>query len=678
MDTEVSLRRLTVREQLVLSTLWFSLNVVSAALLPIVIPTQILLFVAPGQVGDVQQATLLGWLSTLSAVFSLFVPFVIGILSDHTTGPFGRRRPYIVLGTVCILLCLPLVVEGESIAIFIVGLSILQIGLNMVTAGYQSLTPDLVPKEQRGAASGYMGLMTILGNVVSLGLAAWLLSQINQQSVASATIRRGTLLYYLIVALILVIGVLITVVGIHESPFVPQKQHHDTSTRSQRQLRKRFRTWFVQNWIVPWRAFNFSVVFLTRFSVMMGIALFMTFIEYYFAQVAHVTDFVQATATVAVLALVGAVVSAFVLGMLSDHVKRAPLVSASTVCMGVAALMFVFLPPHFPLWPLGLLFGLGYGAYTSVDWALSVDALPSLDTVGKDLGIWSASMTLPAIAAPLLGSIIIAVMHVYGANALAYRVIFATATFFLVLAAIFILFVRERPDATLPSPKEQEGIVATPITPSASLVSPLVSSTTPERHVATGWKLAFRTHSGKPQGFLLFWPLWERFLHTVWHIQSIPDAPYHLMEVRFIRYHGRSIELSNGVHIQKGDPVIELHFRNQAFLEIGEDGDTWKYMVIIGQNLQALARWMQSSDFPSEVKAIYGVTLLSRGAPRLGFTLRLRPKTLLTWFDRFFMTGLLVLYNPKGERRLLQGTTYGTFPQEAWMSREKLLQRYGK
>lgn len=194
------------------------------------------------------------------------------------------------------------------------------------------------------------------------------------------------------------------------------------------------------------RNYNFTMVFLARALLMLGLSLFMAYIEYFFANVQHIANFIQVTGIVAILALGGAVVSGLVFGFLSDRVKRrAPVVSAATVCMALAALAFVFFPNNLIilLWPLGVVFGLGYGAYTSVGWALSIDVLPSLEKAGKDLGVWNASTTLPAILAPLLGSLIISAMAGNGHQLLGYQLVFGAAALFFVLAAVGMLFVKK-------------------------------------------------------------------------------------------------------------------------------------------------------------------------------------------------------------------------------------------
>lgn len=436
--------RLSFRGQLILNLLWFSLNAQDAALLPLVIPTQLLLFVASGQVGSVGQATFLAWLATGASVVSLFMPPLIGTLSDRTLGAFGRRRPYIAIGGLLLIVSTPLLVSASNLVIFLVGLSVLLVGKNILMPAYQSLVPDCVPKEHRGKASGYVGSMTILGNVASLGLAAWLLGGVSQHTYSKSIISSGAGLYYIVTAAILFVGVLVTVIGVREIPHIPRVR---LTHRPEENILLKFIRWFGHNWLAPWRKFNFTVVFLTRSSIMLGLALFMTFIEYYFARVQHITNFVQVTAVVAVLALAGAVISGVISGMLSDRLKRrAPVVSVAAFCMSLAALAFVVFPSSlaFWLWPLGILFGLGQGAYMSVDWALSIDALPSLDQAGKDLGLWSASTTLPAIIAPLLGSIIINITARYGQAVLGYRLVFSVATLFLVIAAVGIRFVREQ------------------------------------------------------------------------------------------------------------------------------------------------------------------------------------------------------------------------------------------
>jgi MFS family permease len=239
------------------------------------------------------------------------------------------------------------------------------------------------------------------------------------------------------------VGVLVTVCGVHEIPLLIQG--HELSSKKEKTLLELVQQ-YVQDWAEPWRSSHFSMVFLTRASLMLGLMLFMTFIEYYFARVQHIANFVLVTGIVAMLALGGAVVSGLISGILSDRFKRrAPVVCAATVCMSLASLAFVLFPNNLInwLWLLGVLFGLGYGAYTSVSWALSIDVLPSLANAGKDLGVWNASTTLPTLIAPLLGSEIINLAAGVGQTAVGYRLVFGAAALFFFLAAVGMLFVKK-------------------------------------------------------------------------------------------------------------------------------------------------------------------------------------------------------------------------------------------
>ena len=425
--------RLSIRQQVTLSFLWFSLNFETAALLPVVIPTQLLLFVAPGAVGNAEQALVLGWLSALGALLALLIQPLTGLMSDRTTSHLGRRRPYILIAAVIYLAGMLALAAARGFAVFMLGFVLAQIAANVGTAAYQGLLPDRVPAQQRGTASGYLGLMTILGNVGSLVAAALLLANVSAGPGLAGAVRTGAARYYALGIAVLVVGVLVTVIGIREEPIA------DLPPPS----RGRGHHKFLDLWLAPLRHDNFRWVFLTRASVMLGLTIFLTCIEYYFANVALETNFVQSTAAVALLALGGAVIGALTLGMASDRIGRVGIVAVATGLMTLAALAFV-VAPHIPLWPLGLVFGAGYGAYTSVDWALAVDSLPALSAAGKDLGVWSIASNLPAVLAPLVGSLVIGGGTVLGISTEAsYRSVFALAAGFLMLGALFVLKVQE-------------------------------------------------------------------------------------------------------------------------------------------------------------------------------------------------------------------------------------------
>jgi Na+/melibiose symporter-like transporter len=214
----VKVSRLSHTKLLILNLLWFPLNAETAALLTIVIPTQILLFVPSSLVGSAVQATVLSWLVVAGSIISLLVPPLIGTLSDRTRGKLGRRRPYLLAGGLLLVTSTPLLVNASTIVDFLAGLALLQVGINIINSAYQSLVPDRVPEEQRGMASGYVGGLTILGSVASLGLAAYLLGAVNQHAFNANMARQNAGSYYIVTATLMTIGILITVLGVHETP----------------------------------------------------------------------------------------------------------------------------------------------------------------------------------------------------------------------------------------------------------------------------------------------------------------------------------------------------------------------------------------------------------------------------------------------------------------------------
>jgi len=205
-----------------------------------------------------------------------------------------------------------------------------------------------------------------------------------------------------------------------------------------------------------------------------------------------------------------------------------------------------------------------------------------------------------------------------------------------------------------------------------------VSEPKGEHRIHAGWRLALQTGGGHARGFLLFWPFWELVTTLVHPQKRIPGAPFDLLRVQFTRFHGKSITLPDGTAIQSGDRIAEMHIHNAVLADVAKRANSWELLRMMIGDFRELARWVETADFPSDVHAFYGYTILSRAAPRLGFTTRTRPHSIRTWLDGLFLTGLLVLYSPRGRNRLEEGQVYGRDPVEIWMSRDELERRYGR
>src|SRR5512142_1531749 len=160
-------RRLSTFQQAMLSLYWFSTSLHWSAILIITLPSQAALIA-----GDEFKGRGLGLILAIGALVSMVVAPFIGAYSDRIRTPWGRRVPFIVVGVamnvigLIALAYIPRTGDLSTLMPYIIAFMWVEFWNNVASAPYSALIPDLVPPEQRGSASGWMGLMTMLGNFV--------------------------------------------------------------------------------------------------------------------------------------------------------------------------------------------------------------------------------------------------------------------------------------------------------------------------------------------------------------------------------------------------------------------------------------------------------------------------------------------------------------------------------
>jgi MFS family permease len=118
-------------------------------------------------VGESQKATYYGTFRLFTLMVALLAQALMGLLSDRSTISWGRRRPFILIGTLVtgiltILIGFTAAMEGMTGFWVLFAIGLLQpVASNMGQAAEQGIIPDLVPDEKRGRFSGVKALLEI-------------------------------------------------------------------------------------------------------------------------------------------------------------------------------------------------------------------------------------------------------------------------------------------------------------------------------------------------------------------------------------------------------------------------------------------------------------------------------------------------------------------------------------
>ena len=163
-------RELRWYDFITINSYWLGFNIVSASITPLLLPYLVALFV-PSDLKNTYLATI----RVASLALAMLLQPVAGMLSDRCTNRLGRRRPYIIGGTLGTVLFLVLIglspqfvdtttAGGISAAylVLLAGIVLVQGASNVSLGAVLGLIPDLVPQGQRGRASGVKAVMELL------------------------------------------------------------------------------------------------------------------------------------------------------------------------------------------------------------------------------------------------------------------------------------------------------------------------------------------------------------------------------------------------------------------------------------------------------------------------------------------------------------------------------------
>jgi Na+/melibiose symporter-like transporter len=402
------------RDHVAMNVYWFGLAFMWNALHPIVLPALLL-----RSVPESLKNTYLGGMTFAGLILAMVIQPLAGALSDRTCSRWGRRRPWILAGTLFDLVFL----AGMALAAGFWGLAaayvLLQITSNAAHGPAQGLIPDLVPEEQRGLASGIKNLFDMGGLVVTSLVAGQLMSDGNPA------------LAFVAIGGVLVISALVTILG------TPEQRATDPSQPSTGyRLRDLVR--------VDLRRYpNYTRLIVSRFLILLGIYVVQSFAQYFIRDglgmpnPAEVTGNLMATIGLALTVLV------FPAGILSDRFGRRGLNLFAGALASLGIFLLIFARNIASLYIFGGIIGTATGIFVSVNWALATDLIPP-EEAGKYLGLSNLATAGSGAASRLAGPLIDGINALRPGAYLGYPALFMLASFSTLIGTLMMLRVRER------------------------------------------------------------------------------------------------------------------------------------------------------------------------------------------------------------------------------------------
>ena len=394
-----------------------ALSVLWPCLHSIIIPLRLLEFTP-----EAQKNTYLGLMTFAGSMIAVLVQPVAGAISDRFSSRFGRRRPFILAGTLLALIFLPSIGFSESFLFLLLGYCLLQVATNIAQGPFQAFIPDLVPDGRRGVASGAKSLAEVLGGVAFLRIVAYFMD--------NYTNGGGDTWLWLAIGIpgiILLGGMVATMLTVKEQPSCLDDQPFRAKT-----MAGAYKIDVKGNMSFIW-------FLLSRLFILMAMVVLQTFALYFIRDVIQHPNPAGVTADLLISVGVFLLLAVYPAGQLSDRLGRKPIILFSGFIGVLGITVLFFARTYIGILVCGGLLGISAGAFLSTNWALATDLVPAGEEA-RYLGLTNIATAGAGALARLTGPVIDffnTLQHCFG-----YSVMLLICIFYFILGSALVIPVR--------------------------------------------------------------------------------------------------------------------------------------------------------------------------------------------------------------------------------------------
>ncbi|MDO4332897.1 MAG: MFS transporter [Eubacteriales bacterium] len=386
--------------------------------------------------------TLTGAIMAADNVLAVFLLPLLGSLSDKVDTKWGKRTPFIVVGTalaVAFMMLLPVADRRANLALFVGSLFFLLIAMGLYRSPAVALMPDLTPKPLRSQANAVINLMGAVGGVYTLILISLLLKGGEKPDYMPV---------FLGVALLMAAAVILLVLTVREKKLAAlvakeNEEEEAAGGKAQEQIQETAADTVSE--LAPGVKKSLTMILVSIFLWFTAYNAVTTAFSRYATTVWKLEG--GGFANCLMVATVAAIISYIPIGFISARFGRKKTILGGLVLMLISYFAAIFFTQYHPAINIGFaLIGMGWAAVSVNSLPMVVEMCSSGD-VGKYTGLYYTFSMSAQIFTPILSGAFL--------QYVSYRTLFPYACVFTVAAMVTMSMVRHGDNR----PKVKENIL---------------------------------------------------------------------------------------------------------------------------------------------------------------------------------------------------------------------------